>query len=453
MKRSTQTGTLADKLCSEKFFYMYIILTMTLIPAGELITEIFQAPFVTQPVILSVSGLAGLAAGMISLTYKRESKKYYPSDIFYVLLIVFAALSLVFSKNFDNSCTGFYYDELPLHFMAYFSLMLAGTAISDGKLRKNILLTFCAVAVLQGIVAFFQTFGFQIAWCFYDTEWHNRDMLAYGLTQHNNWFAGLSVIFAAAASGMFIFSDKKKKLSYAYLALSALIIYASFCTGARLSWVGNAVIILFYPISFIVMKRRGYDRKNLRQAVLSYLTVLVVYAAVIAVIALTRDTFSNIISEFASEDFSDFDSLGTSRGYIWKYGLESIPHNWLLGVGLDNYAYAFSSSPNWSEGMRFQDKGHNEYLHTIVTQGVFAGANYIAMLIYAAVTGVKSVIGTKDESERRITWIFLTMFMGYAAQAFFNSSVINTAMYFWIVVGMTMPRKSQKPINFGKKTA
>ncbi len=36
------------------------------------------------------------------------------------------------------------------------------------------------------------------------------------------------------------------------------------------------------------------------------------------------------------------------------------------------------------------------------------------------------------------------MFAGYAAQALVNNSVINVAPYFWITVGMTMPKCEQK---------
>ena len=94
---------------------------------------------------------------------------------------------------------------------------------------------------------------------------------------------------------------------------------------------------------------------------------------------------------------------------------------------------------------------HNEYLHTIVTQGVFAGINYIAMLVYAVVTGVKTVINTENYEKRAITWILLGMFAGYAAQAFVNGSVINVAPYFWIVVGMTMPKCDQKPLRLKRR--
>ena len=437
-----------NKIFTEKFYFYYIVSLMLLMPVAELISELLGINFVTQPVILSVYGIAGLFVVVMNLLDSYKNKKaFYPSDMFFILLVLFATISLIFSKDIYNSTIGWHYDELPMHFMAYFSLMFAGTMITDDRLRKKVLYTFVVVAAIQGVVAFFQTFGLRITECFYDTEWHTRDNLSYGLTQHNNWFAGLSTIFAAACAGLFIFGEKKKKLTYLYLVLAALSVYVSFCTGARIAWVGNAVIILFYIVSLTVMKIKKYDGHLLRSCVLSFLVILAVYAVVIALISLSRDTFASGIEEFKNEDLSNIESLGTARGYIWKYGLESVPHNWLTGVGLDNYVYAFYSNPNWSEGMRTQAKGHNEYLHTLVTQGVFAALNYIALLVFAASTAVKDVVCTKNEEHRRITWILLGMFFGYAAQAFFNSSVINTAMYFWIVIGMTVPRTVQQPLK------
>lgn len=455
MSISPKTAALLDKICTEKFFYYYIISVMLIIPIAELITEILGYRFVTQPVILYIYGVVGLAAVFVNLLYKYGEKKYYPSDIFYILLVFFAFIALAFSKDIENSCMGFEYDELPMHFMAYFALMFAGTMINDDRLRKNVLLTFCIVGALQCIVALFQTFGFRIAECYYDTEWHAIDKLSYGLTQHNNWFTALSIIFAAAAIGLFIFTEKAKKISYAYLALAALSIYVSFCTGTRISWVGNAVIILFYIASLIVMKFNKYDKSLLKSCILSFLVILAIYAIIIVSIFALKETFNSGIDDFARESSAGFEEMGAKRGYIWKYGLEAVPANWLTGVGLDNYDYVFKSNPKWSEGMFHQAKGHNEYIHTLVTQGVFAVINYIALLAYSFFTGVKNVINTKDENHRQITWIFLGMLIGYAAQAFFNSSVINVAMYFWIIIGITMPKATQKPLNldrFAKKS-
>lgn len=449
---SSKILKLLDFICSEKFFYYFIVSAMIIMPLFELITEIMGYPFLSQSIILQNFGILGFFAVLSSLLYKRSEKKFYLSDVFFILLTVFAAISLFCSKDFINSVSGRYYDELPTHFMAYFSLMFAGTMINDDRLRKNVLLTFCIVGALQGVVALFQTFGLRITDCFYDPGWHRDCNLSFGLTQHNNWFAGLSTIFAAAAIGLFVFTSKKKKISYAYLALAAISIYVSFCTGARIAWVGNATVILFYIVSLIVMKVKYSKNPDIKSYILSFLVIIAVYTAVIALIAFTRDTFTSGIDEFIHESTAGMDAIATNRGYIWRFGLESVPENWLTGVGLDNYIYVFTGNPEWSEGMFAQAKGHNEYLHTLVTQGVFAVINYILLLVYSFVTGVKNVIKTTDDNKRTITWIFLGMFIGYAAQAFFNSSVINVAMYFWIIVGMTMPKASQKPLKLFRKS-
>ena len=47
-------------------------------------------------------------------------------------------------------------------------------------------------------------------------------------------------------------------------------------------------------------------------------------------------------------------------------------------------------------------------------------------------------------------WTVLAMFIGYASAACFNSSVINTAMYFWIVIGMSAPKAMQRPLGWRK---
>ncbi len=449
---SSKILKLLDFICSEKFFYYFIVSAMLAMPLFEIITEIVGQPFISQSIILQNYGILGFFAVLTSLLYKRSEKKFYLSDVFFILLTVFAAISLICSKDFVNSAFGFDYDELPAHFLAYFSLMFAGTMINEDRLRKNVLYTFCITGTVQGIVALFQTFGLRIADCYYDPKWHRECNLSFGLTQHNNWFAGLSTIFVAAAIGLFVFSSKKKKISYAYLALAAMSIYVSFCTGARIAWVGNATVILFYIVSLIVMKVKYSKNPDIKSYILSFLVIIAVYTAVIALIAFTRDTFTSGIDEFIHESTAGMDAIATNRGYIWRFGLESVPENWLTGVGLDNYIYVFTGNPEWSEGMFAQAKGHNEYLHTLVTQGVFAVINYILLLVYSFVTGVKNVIKTTDDNKRTITWIFLGMFIGYAAQAFFNSSVINVAMYFWIIVGMTMPKASQKPLKLFRRS-
>ena len=101
--------------------------------------------------------------------------------------------------------------------------------------------------------------------------------------------------------------------------------------------------------------------------------------------------------------------------------------------------------------MFIQGKGHNEYIHYLVTQGALQLITYITLLVTAAVTAVRTVIRTDDDEERSLNWIFLGMFFGYAAQACFNSSVVNVVPYFWITIGLCLSKKNQRYFGYRKE--
>lgn len=441
---------LKETVTTEKFYYYFAVTLIAAIPAGEFITELFQQTYITQPVIVALYGCAGFYSIVCFFLKKSRSGRMelYGSDIFLILLVIFSVISLALSKDIINSLTGFGYDEWIFDFWAYFSLMFAGTMINDMKLRKKVLYVFAAAALFNCTIGFFQSFGLRITDCCHLPEWHNQYNAAFGLTQNCNFFAGLCVLFSALSAGMFIFAGKGRKKLF-FLLFYLLCFYSSIATTTRISWLGNIGIHFFYAISFIVMKSKKYDRAKLKECSLNWCAVLAGSMLILVYFAVFTDVLKSGLSETLADISGnfDFEAFGSRRGYVWKFGLEAIPENWAFGVGLDNYSYAFFSNPEWYPGMYYNDKGHNEYLHILVTQGAFAAANYISMLIYACVVGVRTVINTNDEEKRRLTWILLGMFAGYAAQALVNSSLINVAPYFWITVGMTMPKSEQKPIR------
>ena len=54
------------------------------------------------------------------------------------------------------------------------------------------------------MIAFFQTFNIEIAYCLLI----RHDRAAYGLTQNSNYYGGLAVFLLACSSGAYLFSDK-----------------------------------------------------------------------------------------------------------------------------------------------------------------------------------------------------------------------------------------------------
>lgn len=441
--------SLGKKLTSEKFYVFYISTLMLLIPLGEFISEFFGVQFSVQQIIVAVYGAVGIVSVMFFFLEKSKAPLFYPSDIFYISLLLFAVISLIFTQNILSGTGGG--GEWLIHFAAYFSLMFAGTMIESAELRKKIICVFAAAAAFNCLVAFPQSFGLRIMDCLTEPGYHNLMNAAFGFTHNCNYFAGLCTLFIGLSAGLFIFSEKKT-LKWLSLALYALCFYCAIATTTRIAWLGVLGVLFFYAVSFIVMKAKKYSGVRLKSHWARLGIITAVSAAIFAYFVLFTDAMYFSIIETAtdmtiSEDKNvGFEEFGSKRGYLWKYAFKALPKHWLTGVGLDNFYYVFTSNPEWDH-THSAPRAHNEYIQTLVTQGVFAAVNYIAMLVYACVTGVRTVISTKDDEKRAITWILLGMFAGYAVQALVNSSVINVAPYFWITVGMTMPKSEQKPIR------
>ena len=99
--RDTRLGQLA----TEKNLFKVTAVLMLLIPVSEILTEIgwrFSheiTPSLFQPVILGLYGALGTLLVVLCKTGELKNAKWYASDVFYLLLVFFMAVSAVFSKN------------------------------------------------------------------------------------------------------------------------------------------------------------------------------------------------------------------------------------------------------------------------------------------------------------------------------------------------------------------
>ena len=81
-------------IATEKNFTLFIILTLVLIPLGEIATLVHNEYFVSQPVIVDFAGWVGSIMAVAYFITNR--KKYYPSDFFLFTLFMFAVISSAF---------------------------------------------------------------------------------------------------------------------------------------------------------------------------------------------------------------------------------------------------------------------------------------------------------------------------------------------------------------------
>lgn len=436
------------RVISEEVFYKAVVALLVSLPVVEFFTEIlcrFNSdiiPSFFQPQVLSLFGILGTLMTMLYwISSFVERRKLRIADIFYLTLVFFMVVSAVFSLNPGEYSAGYlFYCENPMHFLAYYWLYFAGTLIDNIKYRKNLLFVYIGVALFESIFAFLQTFDIELSYSLY----YHTPNTAYGLTQNSNFYGGMCILFIACISGVYIFSDnivESKIKKYALPVASGFLFYTMIGCRARLAWVGFATLAVFYVIAFTVMFKRDKDKKVLKAALKRSFILLGVYFAVF----LIAFFFTDYIRESATRSYwevanGDVDAMGSDRIYNWRMGLSQVPGHWLTGVGLDNYRYVFVSDPGYHEGMYLQDKAHNEYLHTLVTQGVPALINYLALLVFTARGAVKSILDETSYKRRAVTWILLGMFITYTAQALFNSSINYVVIYFWLVIGLLIPR-------------
>ncbi|WP_028521073.1 O-antigen ligase family protein [Ruminococcus flavefaciens] len=438
-----------ELITSERFFYGMIMTVMISLPITEIFDELHSNRFTSQPVIIEMAGYLGVFS-IFTHFLKHKGIKIYLSDLLFFAMLIISILSAVFTQNKEATFGGFYYDELLSSFFGYFSLMFAGTMIEDSKLRKNLLKAFVFVTLIQTSAAALQTVGIYNIEAFYDSVITMERKRSYGLLQHSNWYGGLSVLLFACTSGIYLFTKSKATRNIMY-AISMLCFYTLLSAEARLAWVGTAGYLFFLVVSLIVMKRKGYDKDKLRSVTKRLALLAVGMAAVIAFVIIVCGKIVDKI-QMTSNEISSHNarSVGSNRGYIWKYGLESVPKYWPLGIGLDNYRDVFYLDPDHEPPLT-QGKGHNEYIHYLVTQGAFQLIAYLTLLIHGAVTGVRTVIHAEKDEDRIIEWILLGMFFGYTTQALFNSSVVNVAPYFWITLGMCLTKKHQRWLGYKKE--
>ena len=199
-------------IATEKKFTLFIILTLVLIPLGEIATLVHNEYFVSQPVIVDFAGWVGSIMAVAYFIANR--KKYYPSDFFLFTLFVFAVISSTFSHDRNQTLFGFYYDEWFIHYMAYFALMFAATNVKKLKYKEYILAAFVTVTAINIVPSVLESVGAWPYYAYFGAESHEENKWVYGLTQNSNFYAGISTVFTACCTMLFLFAKSKKDVHY-----------------------------------------------------------------------------------------------------------------------------------------------------------------------------------------------------------------------------------------------
>ncbi len=442
---------LVDKLNLEKISAVLIVVSMILLPAVEFVCSLFAQHFMFQEDIVIIFGALSFICVLL-LALKKRKFEFYKSDILIALLFFFAVLSLIFTKDMEQSLYGNKpeYREGILVYFSYYSVALLASRIVRTDYRKLILKVFFGIAVVETIVGILQ---FSCLWpypplfdgavdvgesAFLVQNW------AFGFTEHFNFFAALTVVFTGLTAGLYLTAVGKEKKFY--LFLTGFCFFGSMTTYTRISWLGTFGFICYLLVLCLISHKMKLAKAPLK--VKKILLLFGVYVAVFfASLAVSPELRDNVFETKEELENDNVDKMGNHRVWIWRKGLKTVPQYWYVGTGLDNYVYSFFwDNPDFA-GF-YQDKGHNEYIHILVTQGVFAVTTWLVLIVYNLVTSAKRFMFRKeDDEEGRITFILIVMYAGYLCQALANSSVTNVAIYSWIITGLLLYVADKKPLR------
>lgn len=436
----------------EKSGTILLIASMFLLPAVEFICSLFGKPFLLQEeIVVSMGGFSLICVLLLAL--KNQCIRLYKSDLFLGLLFLFAILSLIFSKDIMQSIYGNKpsYREGIFVFFSYYSVALLASRIINIDYRKWLLKSFLILGIVETFVGILQLNGLWPYSSLFDwttpvgENAFGTPSFAFGFTEQINFFSALTVIFTGLTAGAFLLAEGKKRILY--LGLSAFCFYGVLASYSRLGLLGVIGFLCYLLlISFVAykikVKKKALSPKSILLLFVIYVLVLL-FASIVSPELMGK--FARTQNELSKAASGNVNALGSSRIFIWKEGLETVPHCWYIGTGLDNYVYSFFwDNPEYT-GF-YQDKGHNEYIHILVTQGVFALITWLSMILYNLYTSTKRFFHS-DNVESKLTFILIVMYGGYLCQALANSSVTNVAIYNWIITGLLLYTADKKPLK------
>ena len=364
----------------------------------------------------------------IFIYYKFIKKKYKFKiyDLLLIFIIIFSIISLIFARKFNIALYGeaIRYEGI-FALLYYLSLFYLSSFIKD-KDKKKIAYVILFTGFIQAMFAILQKTQSPLV----RTIKHKKDIWAIGFTNNPNFLGSYMTMCLSIAYGLFL--DEKDKLYKALLFIVSIVILGGLLASNTMSAMVGIFVVFILMVIYSV-KHKKY--KEMCIIIISFLALLFFFQKA-RLTNLVKDIVKTK-NETVEISKGNIDAkYGTNRMKIWKETLKIVPDYLWHGVGIDNYAYAFNGKALIFNNLLF-DKAHNEYLQTLVTQGIFSFISYL--LLYSLVV----IEGFKNNFKDGRIYLLLPV-IGYLVQAFFNISVIEVAPIFFILLGLQVDREKKK---------
>lgn len=386
-------------------------------------------------------------------------------DLLILLLLLFGIISTVNAIDINTALWGSIYRfEGFIQISTYYFLFLNSREFFTKEKCISIINTLIGMGLVQFFYSFLQVF---IRGKYIYVKEEFVSYRASGFVGHPNMLGSYTVLVLLLALGMYLLRNKNKKF---YLFSSIALYINLILTESTGPYFGFCFAILFLIIFLKIKKLINF--KQISVIIVSMVVLLFGVSCTTELVSEKvfheefQDKFSirhdikdtvvlvkkllfgdSTVYNPSTEDekVNELELYGSNRIWLWERSVLLIDDYIWTGTGVDNFGNAFPKVDNRFQGRVNFDKAHNEYLHLLITQGIFVFVSYMSLLVIIFIKGISYKV------KNNLVYILLFSFIGYAAQAFMNISVYNVAPFFFIVMGLLVGIIQENENNYDEK--
>lgn len=249
----------------------------------------------------------------------------------------------------------------------------------------------------------------------------------------NSTFLAIYMIFLSFLSFTLLMQEQDKKKKIIYGALFLLFIFTVLITGARATYLGILIGLIFF---FFFYPKKIKTVKIIAASILLFTIIIAVLLNIFPQIGEKNNLLKIAVNRLSVKRVAT-DLLGT-RFAAWKITIEGIKDKPILGWGPENFYIAFEKyyDPNiTSVKNMWWDRPHNVFLDIAVSSGIFSAIIYC--LFWLALLWQLQIFKRQrgDDKHTYLAHGLQSMFIAYLTALFFNFDNISTYFVAFFFIG------------------
>ena len=348
---------------------------------------------------------------------KFSIKKYLPIIIF-ILLLIWCLISCFTSIHLYRSIKGtIYRKEGLLTYIFYFGVLLLGIMLKKEKSRKILLNELLIMEIIISIISLMNN--------------NITHLLTYNQEPYDGIFSqfnhyGYYLLFGIISSIFLFINSNKKYQKIIYMLIYMLLLH---------TLIMNDTFGCFLAILFTLILITIYYRKNIKKIILILISFILICSCtfrngqnvVVKNFILLQSDSKQIEKAVKKKKLKEIDSIGTTRGVLWRVGIEYALKKPITGYGIENLEQIYVKK--WIP----QDRPHNIFVQFMAFTGI-PGMLIYMLFIYIVIKRGFHKIKELDG----INLLSFFMIICYLVSSMVGNSMFYTSPYYFIFLGILM---------------